>query len=420
MIQILKSKVFGSGLVRNTLILTLATFLAQIIAIVFSPVLSRIFTPDNFGELGKIVAYCSIFVGIASLKYELAIVLSKSSFETKQLIKVSHALIFVFSVISIPIYAVIYNDSNIYILLSILVIIYFNSVYNLIINIYTRYKKFKSIAALKLINKAATVGTQIGLGVFGMGTFGLILGQIMGLFLTLIYSSIKSLKTFRKVIFFDRKSYDEAKPFIKKHYRFPAFTAPQNFLNSLSQNAPILLLDGFFGETVIGLYWFAYRIIQMPIVFVSNSIRQTFYQKASITNPGKDLTILFTKSTRTLFLIALPFITIGMLILPDLFGFVFGEEWKESGVYAKWLLPWVLFLFINPPAVMLIPILDLQKFNLLYDIFLLIARISAICIGGFFFTPLITIILFSLVSSIFNIFIIGFVYYKLKLLNEEN
>ena len=416
----MKSKIFGSGLVHNTLILSLATLLAQLIAIIFSPVLSRLFTPNNFGELGKIVAFSSIFVGVASLKYDLAIVLSKSAFETKQLIKVSHALIFIISLISIPIYAVTYQVFDPYILLSIIVIIYFNSVYNLIVNIHTRYKRFKSIAVLKMINKVTTVGTQIGLGAFGLGTFGLIIGQVLGLFLTLVYSSIKSLKTFKKVIFVGRGSYDEAKPVIKKYYRFPVFSAPQNFLNSLSQNAPILLLDGFFGETMIGLYWFAYRIIQMPIVFISNSIRQTFYQKASVTNPGKKLTSLFVKSTRTLFLIGLPFIIIGMIILPYLFEFIFGAEWTESGVYGRWLLPWVLFLFINPPAVMLIPILNMQKFNLVYDICLLAARILVVCIGGYFFTSVITIILFSLVSCVFNIFMIGFVYYKLKFLNAKH
>tara|TARA_B100001057_G_C22867481_1_gene957217 strand:+ start:1860 stop:3122 length:1263 start_codon:yes stop_codon:yes gene_type:complete len=420
LIQKLKSKIFGSALVRNTLILSLATLLAQLIAVIFSPVLSRLFTPSNFGELGKLVAFSSIFVGIASLKYEQAIVLSKSAFETKQLIKISHVLIVIISLISIPIYMLTYQVFDFYIQLSILLIIYFNSIYNLIINIYTRYKNFKSIAVLKVINKVTTVGTQIGLGIFGLGTFGLIIGQILGLFLTLVYSSIKSLNAFINIILVGKESYKEAKPTIIKHYRFPMFTAPQNLLNSLSQNAPILLLDGFFGSTIIGLYWFAYRIIQMPIVFISNSIRQTFYQKASVTKPGKELTSLFVKSTRTLLLIGLPFTIIGMLILPDLFEFIFGSEWIESGIYGKWLLPWVLLLFINPPAVMLIPILKIQKFNLLYDICLLAARIFVICMGGYFFTPLITIILFSLVSSVFNLFIIGFVYYKLNLLNAKH
>lgn len=420
MIQKLKSKIVGSVIVRNTLILSLATLLAQLIGIVFSPVLSRLFTPNNFGELGKIVAFSSIFIGVSSLKYDLAIVLSKSAFETKQLIKISHALIVIISLISIPIYAVTYQVFDPYIQLSIIVIIYFNSVYNLIVNIYTRYKRFKSLAILKMINKATTVGTQIGLGVFGLGTFGLIIGQVFGLYLTLLYSSFKSLKTFKKVIFVGRGSYDQAKPVIKKYYRFPMFSAPQNFLNSLSQNAPILILGGFFGETMIGLYWFAYRIIQMPVLLISNSIRQTFYQKASVTNPGKDLTSLFVKSTRTLFLIGLPFIIIGMVTLPYLFELIFSAEWTESGVYGRWLLPWVLFLFINPPAVMLIPILNMQKFSLVYDICLLVARIIVVCTGGYFFTPVITIMLFSLVSSVFNIFIIGFIYNKLKFLNAKD
>ncbi len=415
MILEIKQKILSSPLIKNTLFLTVATISAQLISVAVSPILSRLYSPEDFGVLGRLVAFTSIFVGISTLKYNMAVVLSKSSKETKHLINWSEFFIIISSILAVPIYAIIYPTSDIYILISVFLIIFLNSNLYLFSSIYTRYKKFKKLSYAKVINRLSSAVFQILFGFILKNFFGLIIGLIVGLITFFGYCSRKvSTFSFIKIFKFNKYAFKEAQPILKKHYRFPLFTTPQVLLNTLSQNTPILMMDFFFGNSVIGFYWFAYRILQIPIVAISNSVRQTFFQKSSRIDSNKDLLSFLIKSTGVLIILGFPFLVIGFFTLPSLFEFIFGSEWVVAGEYAKWLLPWIFLLFINAPSISLITVINLQKSVLIFDACLLVMRIIAVYIGGTYYNPIITIKMFSLVGVVFNIFIISFIFLKVK------
>ncbi len=414
MIKKIKQRIISSDLLKNTLFLTMGTVITQLISVLISPVLSRLYTPEDFGVLGKLTAFTSIFIVISSFKFDMAIVISKSAKETKHLINWSEFLIITISLIAVPVYAVIYSSTDFFILVSVFLFIFFNGNSILIISILTRYKRFLKLSYAKVFNRISSGIVQIGLGFIFNNVFGLIIGIFVGFITFFIVLSKGVSRSFFRIFKFNKNSYQDALPFLKKHYRFPLYSTPQVLLNSFSQNLPILLMDSFFGTSMIGLYWFSIKIIKIPIFAVSGSIRQTFYQKASSIRSKSELLALFIKTTKLLFLIGLPFVIVGMLISPSFFLFAFGNEWKEAGMYARWLLPWMFFAFINPPAVTLVNILNLQSFNLIYDVILVIVRLSAIYIGGTFFSAIDTIKIFSSVGILFNIFFISYIYIHVK------
>lgn len=414
MIKKIKQRIINSDLLKNTMFLTLGTVLTQFISVVISPVLSRLYTPEDFGILGKLTAFTSIFIVISSFKFDMAIVISKSAKETKHLINWSEFLIITISLIAVPIYAVIYSSTNVFILISIFLFIFFNGNSILIISILTRYKRFIQLSYAKVFNRISSAVVQISFGFILPSVFGLIIGIFIGFITFFIVLSRGISTSVFKLLNFSKSSFKDALPVLKKHYRFPLYSTPQVLLNSFSQNLPILIMDSFFGTTMIGLYWFAIKIIKIPIFAISGSIRQTFYQKASSINRNSELMNLFIKTTKVLFFLGLPFVVIGFFISPSFFSYVFGNKWVEAGIYARWLLPWMFFAFINPPAVTLVNILNLQSFNLIYDVILVIIRLLAVYIGGTYFNAIDTIKIFSAVGVLFNIFFMGFIYIKLK------
>ena len=409
-----KQRILSSAWLKNTLFLTLSTILVQLITVAISPILSRLYSPEDFGLLGKLTAYTSIFAVISTLKFDMAIMLSTSPKETKFLINCSEFLIIAISLIAIPIYAMLYSNGDPFILFIVFLLIFLNGNLSLFTNIHSRYKNFKGLALASVANRLSSAIYQITFGFFLNNVFSLIIGQLIGLLTYFSYLNKKSKYSILKVIRFDLKNFKDAKPVLKKHYRFPLYTAPQVFLNSLSQNIPLLLMDSFFGSSVIGFYWFSMRIISMPIGAVASSFRQTFYQKASLINSNQELLKLYIKSTKLLFLIGLPFVILGFIFSPFIFSLVFGDEWKEAGLYTRWLLPWLFFGLINPPSSVLINVLNLQKFNLMYDVTLFLFRFTSIFLGGTYLGALETIKIFSGVGVLFNIFYISFVYYYLK------
>ena len=62
---------------RNVLTLMTGTTIAQAIPIAISPILTRLYTPEDFGVVGLFGAISGIFGAIATGKYELAIMLPK-------------------------------------------------------------------------------------------------------------------------------------------------------------------------------------------------------------------------------------------------------------------------------------------------------------------------------------------------------
>lgn len=414
----LKQRISSSALLKNTLFLTVSTIMVQIISVAISPILTRLYTPEDFGILGKLTAFTSIFVVISTLKFDSAIILSTSPKETKHLINWSEFFIIIISIIAVPIYAVAYSSLNVYILLSVFLIIFLNGNVYLFTSIHSRYKNFKELAVAGVSNRLSSAIFQISFGFILNNFFGLIIGQLVGLFTFFAYLNKKVRSSIFRLFKFNILDYREAQPVLKKHYRFPLFTAPQEFLNSLSQNTPLLMMESFFGSSVVGFYWFSMRIISLPISAISGSIRQTFYQKAASLTSNKELLKLLLKTTKVLFLMGLPFIILGFIFSPVLFSFIFGEEWETAGIYTRWLLPWMFFALINPPSSALINIMHLQKFNLIYDIILFIFRLGAVYFGGKYLGALETIIIFSAIGVLFNMFFMGYVYFKLTMSNR--
>ena len=83
----------------------------------------------------------------------------------------------------------------------------------------------------------------------------------------------------------------------KENLHFPKYSAPHNFLNSLSKASVPYTLGPFFGVEMVGFYYLAERVMGTPSAFLINSIRRVFYQRASeLYNQGKSFYRLLIKT----------------------------------------------------------------------------------------------------------------------------
>jgi len=145
-------------------------------------------------------------------------------------------------------------------------------------------------------------------------------------------------------------------------------------------------------------------------------VRQVYFQKAAkIYSNNQSIRSIFLKSTLGLVKISIVPYTILILFAPTIFTFVFGEAWLIAGIYAQLLIMFIFTLTINTPAVMCIQIMGMQKFNLVYEIFLAIFRFIAIYIGYIVFSShFVSIGLFAFTGVFFNIALIFFIYLKIN------
>jgi O-antigen/teichoic acid export membrane protein len=152
----------------------------------------------------------------------------------------------------------------------------------------------------------------------------------------------------------------------------------------------------------------------LPSQLIGKSVGDVFYPRITeAAHRGEDLTRLILKAT--LSLAAIGIVPFGMIVAfgPWLFGFVFGSEWVIAGVYARWLALMMFFNFVNRPAVVSVPVLDIQKGLLFYEFFSTGSKLLAMYIGFVIFNNDITVVaLFGVFGAIAYIMLISWVIFS--------
>jgi len=418
-LQNIYSKFRNNNYITQIITLMSGTMIAQIITFAFMPILTRLYSPSEFGVYAVFIAVVGIFGSISSLKYDQAIMLPKSDRDAKALIFLSIIMTFGMGVFTIIIvssfyyYIVDYFQGVWYVVWMIPLSVILIGLVQIFNAYFSRQQAYKQISILRVVNSCVLVGTQTGFGsLFKFN--GLMIGKLLSDAFTLvilvrIYVKKQSLQLrsiSRRRMIVNARRYDN----------FPKYQSLTVFLNSMSQSLPIFLFSSLYSAEMAGFYALSVQILQAPISLIGASTREVYYQRASrMYVEGKDIFNLYWKTTLGLFKIfIIPFLII-FLFGDNIFSILFGNNWTQAGSMSQILIFWFLFLFINTPSIVTFNILHLQKIQLNLEIVSILLRFLSIYIGWYFFNDqVISLVFFTIMSIAINFFAIGFIYYKLK------
>lgn len=411
----------NSAFIKNILIVASGTALAQIIGFALMPVISRLFTPADFGVFGSFSAVVGVISAGITMDYSQAIMLPKEKSVAFELFVISCLSTIIISLICalacfiVPGYLINLMKAPGAWVLFMLVFVVLITGFNVTLQSWCiRLKAFKQTSASQVVRSVSSNGLQIGFGFFKAGSAGLIISSV----LADLFASINLFKVFLA----DFKStahnfnWNRAKQLAYEYRDFPIYSATMNVINALSMGLPVLLLTNYYGIMVAGAYAFGERILSAPMGLILRALRQVLFQKAAETDhQGASLLTLYIKITAGLFALALIPSVILFIWAPPIFSFIFGQDWLLAGDFASSLIIWLIFLFCNVPAVLFSRILRLQRQLFIFNIILLAARSFVLVGGGMYMTASHTIFWFSIVGAIMNIVfiaIVGFVLMK--------
>lgn len=348
------------SVIKNIAILITGTTVAQIIPIAISPILTRIYTPEDFGVLTLYVSICAVFSVIATLRYELAIVQPKDDRDAKSIVIISFILITAISLICL-VFVMFYNfldldvlkGENISFWLYLApVSIFCMGIYNISNYWLLRKSKYKDMSTSKMIQGASLSTSQVLLGVIKNN--GLIFGYLIGQVLSTIFIFRRSSKSWKKIA---NPSVKLCKFNLKKYKSMPLYSAPGAFADNFSTQLPIFTITYIFGSYVTGIFGLTFRILNMPAALVSQAISQVVYKKVIDQDHDQNQQYLFSFVFKVFFsLCALvtPFAIIIWFYGQDIFSFIFGAEWQQAGSMASTLILAIVLRFaINPLSTIL-------------------------------------------------------------------
>lgn len=416
-----KKSIFRNEFRKNILTLFSGTFLGQLIPFILLPVLSRLFSEEQFGAFFLFSSAIALISIIVTLQFELAIVLPE---DEKDAVNLFYITIFISLVTSLFLAGIIIlfekyislllgnNDLGIW-LYFIPLSTFLSGLFQAFTYWFNRNKNFKNISKSKIV-KASTAGIiHVSQGLSPLQVFGLIPGLIAGQLLSVLYYLKKYL--LEKQNSYGSLSFHNLKVYLSKYYKIPVFNTLLASLNKTSNFLPFLLLGIYYSPAILAFYGLAHRALSTPIGLISQSIGQVFYQRANDiynNSPKQFFPIIKSIYWRLTKFAFFPYLIL-FFLASQIFTILYGAKWAVAGLYSAIMVPWLFLLFLNSPVSFIVTILGKQKNIVVYDILLLIGRFLAIYIGyKVYADPYCSILFYSLTGFIFNIF---YLIYMIKL-----
>jgi O-antigen/teichoic acid export membrane protein len=363
------SKGSTGSVFKNMTILASGSAMAKVIGLGTYPVITRLYTPEDFGVLAVFTSALGILVPLATLRYSETIPLPKHDGLAFNVLLLGILLIalmvslmsILFSTIGVTIFGF-FNMEIIAQYWWLLILgIAGAGMYELLSKWATRQKKFAPVAKTTIWQSSLSAFVKIGLGYMGVKPLGLLIGDVVskgGGVLSLFQSFRKDLKE-------NAKHYSRKKIlFLLKYYKdLPLFRLPSQFLLVFSIKMPILFFAFQFGSDVTGQLGLALVVVGIPMGLIGRSTGKAYYAEiAKLGNNKKEEILALTKSiTKRLSLLSLLPTLVLLLFSPLLFQFIFGVEWEQAGVFTSILAFYLFIQFITSPLVNVFNVFNRQR-----------------------------------------------------------
>lgn len=372
----------STGFVKNVVTLMTGTMIAQAIPVVISPILTRLYSPSDFGVFSLFMSFTAIMGAIANAKYEQAVVLPESDDDAKSVLSLcliisfflSLLLLFLALTVSDSISRIFTNNESPDWIYFVPLFTFLIGVGNSLSFYNIRNKKFAGISVSQVAKSTSGALTQVLLGFLASSWFFLVVGQFVSL-LTGNYVLYRAIRQDESSIV--NSDYENIKSVGKRFDKFPKFSMPSVFINSINLNSVNILISSLFSVSTLGFFSITQRVVGAPIRVIGNSVTQVYFQRATEEfNRCGSTNKIFVSTVKKLVIISLPVFFALYVIAEPLFSVLFGGEWVIAGTYAKVVIPLAAVRFVSSTLSVTLSVHQCQQFSLLINVILLFSTCS--------------------------------------------
>jgi len=415
---ILKSLYF-SPFVANAMKLAGGSAIGQALVMLSMPLVTRLYSPADMGVFGVFMSFISFAsVGVA-LRYDLAIVAARDKFEADVLLITSIALavpcvviasFVLFGMIRFSIlgYGVLPSWSA----LAMFVALLATGVFSSLRFWYVGRQKFSEISLALVSQGAGRATIPVILGWLSSGWAGLLGGEVLGRMLGVARLARGAWPEARRT--FAALDTKHGAQVLQRYWKYPAVFLPSSMIDALATSLPLPIISSMFGLSAAGQYFLVARLASVPAALISAGVADVFHAKiGEVARIDKPLVHRTMKSAmQKLTIVSLGIYLPIALISPFLFSLVFGQTWEQAGtLMAIQSLACMTGLVVSPLSRAL-AISRYPELKLLPDIVRLVIPISSLWVCHHFgMTFLLTMVVFSVLTAISEIFYMFIIWY---------
>jgi len=382
----LLAKLKPGSFLRSVVTIASGTVIAQIIAVLVSPLITRLFTPEDMGVLASFTAIVAVLGTIAAGRYELAIVLPETDKESNAVAFAGVIFSFIFSFILTIIAIVFYKPLTSALKLQGMAGTWFYLIgffvlltgFELVLNrTAIRNAHFKVIATTQITQQISTNSIKIAFGFLHPGTIGLFFATLFGQFARILRLSMGEFKIiFSKV---NRPSIADVKYAFRRYKKFPLVSSWAGLMGTATIQLPVVLFTALFSSEVAGYYSLGHRILTLPMALIGTSVANVFLERAAKSkDEDRELGRITSDIYKKLLMVSSLIMSVVTFYGDILFPFVFGGNWLMAGKFAQWLSIWLVFQFAISPLGTIFTVKEKQVENLVWNIIQLAGTIFSI------------------------------------------
>jgi len=338
------------------------TAIAQLIPLLSTPVLTRMYSPEQFGALAILLAVANPLSLLVCGRYDLTVVLPREDERANLLARlalllavgVSLLLGVVLWTVREPLSEIMGGEVAMVPLLAAPLLFLLMGFFQPLNNWLIRKQAFRAMSVNKLVQTTGITLVSLALGWWAF-QHGLLVGYLAGWMLYVLFGAMQvRWKGFR----FRPLDVAAMREAAKAYRSFPLYNALPAVLNTATLSIPVFLLTRVFDEQVTGQFNLCRQTVFLPLTFFATSFMQVYMQRASSSvAAGERVLPQLQRSIRLLGGLALALVLVLMIGGPWIFALVFGAQWAEAGSYARILAVPIAMQFVVVPLTPLLPAL---------------------------------------------------------------
>ncbi|HCY1208411.1 TPA: type 8 capsular polysaccharide synthesis protein Cap8K [Staphylococcus aureus] len=365
--------------IGDSFLMILSSGIAQVILIITTPIITRLYSPTEFGEFTIFSNIAMILIPIINARYDLLIVNTKNDRSANILSQISFLISLLILLILIPIFAIsawLYPN---FILdfIFIIIMLFLVSLTNIFTNYLNKERKYKVLSLINVFRAGSMALLQIIFGLLVLGSLGL----IIGFSLSYIAGITLGYKTFKKHFNIVRDK-EETKALFLENKNQLVYSTPSILLNSLSFSVVVFFIGILYTNTEVGIYGMAIRVLGIPVTIISLGLSKIFMQQANdyYIEYGNFRNLLLKFSSILVIVSIILYVPL-YLFSEELVNILLGHSWVDAITVIKIVIPLFVIRLIVSTVSLSVIVLQKQQLELILQALFLIGTTATFVIS---------------------------------------
>ncbi len=303
-------------------------FATQALQFIFSIILARLLSPDDYGMFAMITVFSSFGMLFTDFGFGQALIYkkenSKLELDSVFVLNVIIGLILsaLFFILS-PVISNFYDQPKLNNLIKVVSVIFLIQSFGLVNFIELKKRiDFKLLAIVENISLLLSSVVAIVFAYYGFGVWSLVFRAVINMvFRTIIVLFVSNYKP----------SFNFSLDKIKVLWKYSFSVTANGFLTYWMRNLDNLMIGKIIGKQALGVYNMAYQIMLLPIRNISNVIKDVLFPSfSSINNDIDRIRLVYLKVIQTIALVTFPLLAGFALLSESFVSIILGEKWLQT------------------------------------------------------------------------------------------